>query len=195
MTNISTLSRFQMRLWCSLDVAFFFFQAEDGIRDLTVTGVQTCALPILPVLDPHEAGRAEATVSGHTPPERIERLVFALNERHDAGRRYAHWDAAGARVADWLRANDGTAAFATIGDPNLYSTFGYLAQTVRGLLPGVAVETVPGITAMQALAAAAGGPLAQGRGRAGPGAGTPRLGPVPDPDGGAVVGKGVPPRC
>src|SRR5256886_3418470 len=25
---------------------FFFFQAEDGIRDLTVTGVQTCALPI-----------------------------------------------------------------------------------------------------------------------------------------------------
>src|SRR5204863_4198790 len=26
---------------------FFFFQAEDGIRDLYVTGVQTCALPIL----------------------------------------------------------------------------------------------------------------------------------------------------
>src|SRR2546430_10173560 len=30
----------------SLLVDFFFFQAEDGIRDLTVTGVQTCALPI-----------------------------------------------------------------------------------------------------------------------------------------------------
>src|SRR2546430_13399779 len=31
---------------------FFFFQAEDGIRDLTVTGVQTCALPIFwPDLD------------------------------------------------------------------------------------------------------------------------------------------------
>src|SRR6266478_3096461 len=28
-------------------VLAFFFQAEDGIRDLTVTGVQTCALPIL----------------------------------------------------------------------------------------------------------------------------------------------------
>src|SRR2546430_4989634 len=27
-------------------VCIFFFQAEDGIRDLTVTGVQTCALPI-----------------------------------------------------------------------------------------------------------------------------------------------------
>src|SRR5688572_11672144 len=29
-------------------IFFFFFQAEDGIRDLTVTGVQTCALPICP---------------------------------------------------------------------------------------------------------------------------------------------------
>src|SRR5438874_3046543 len=28
---------------------FFFFQAEDGIRDLYVTGVQTCALPIFAV--------------------------------------------------------------------------------------------------------------------------------------------------
>src|SRR2546430_13702207 len=33
---------------------FFFFQAEDGIRDLTVTGVQTCALPIS---HPRLAGR------------------------------------------------------------------------------------------------------------------------------------------
>src|SRR2546430_16049381 len=36
-------------LSCDLIVSFcfvFFFQAEDGIRDLTVTGVQTCALPI-----------------------------------------------------------------------------------------------------------------------------------------------------
>src|SRR2546430_10060407 len=32
--------------------SIFFFQAEDGIRDLTVTGVQTCALPIYH-LDPH----------------------------------------------------------------------------------------------------------------------------------------------
>src|SRR6266536_5403734 len=30
--------------------SFFFFQAEDGIRDPLVTGVQTCALPISPVL-------------------------------------------------------------------------------------------------------------------------------------------------
>src|SRR5208282_5058925 len=30
----------------SMKLVFFFFQAEDGIRDATVTGVQTCALPI-----------------------------------------------------------------------------------------------------------------------------------------------------
>src|SRR5438309_9035476 len=30
-------------------ICVFFFQAEDGIRDGTVTGVQTCALPIFPV--------------------------------------------------------------------------------------------------------------------------------------------------
>src|SRR2546428_9582499 len=32
----------------SIVSGFFFFQAEDGIRDLIVTGVQTCALPICP---------------------------------------------------------------------------------------------------------------------------------------------------
>src|SRR3712207_6975661 len=31
---------------------FFFFQAEDGIRDIGVTGVQTCALPISIYHDP-----------------------------------------------------------------------------------------------------------------------------------------------
>src|SRR5204862_1811495 len=31
---------------CMFVLSFFFFQAEDGIRDLYVTGVQTCALPI-----------------------------------------------------------------------------------------------------------------------------------------------------
>src|SRR5687767_4404337 len=31
-------------------VFFFFFQAEDGIRDKLVTGVQTCALPIFPTV-------------------------------------------------------------------------------------------------------------------------------------------------
>src|SRR2546430_4864157 len=45
-TNISTFSKCLLSLYRSYFIFFFFFQAEDGIRDLTVTGVQTCALPI-----------------------------------------------------------------------------------------------------------------------------------------------------
>src|SRR5690606_40870646 len=36
-----------------------FFQAEDGIRDFHVTGVQTCALPIFPVLAHRGGGQAD----------------------------------------------------------------------------------------------------------------------------------------
>src|SRR5206468_9221122 len=40
------LSIFDSVLICMSTTVYFFFQAEDGIRDLIVTGVQTCALPI-----------------------------------------------------------------------------------------------------------------------------------------------------
>src|SRR2546426_859797 len=39
-------------------VCFFFFQAEDGIRDYKVTGVQTCALPIFDSSSFVKSGRA-----------------------------------------------------------------------------------------------------------------------------------------
>src|SRR3982750_4597070 len=41
-----SVTRTRVRLVTSGLFVFFFFQAEDGIRDLIVTGVQTCALPI-----------------------------------------------------------------------------------------------------------------------------------------------------
>lgn len=154
----------------------------------------TAGRVFVPVLDRGDTGRAEATVRAHAAHDRIERLVFALNERTDRTRRERHWDAAGERVAAWLADTGGTAAFATIGDPNVYSTFGYLAQTVRGLLPEASVSTVPGITAMQALAAASGQPLVEG-GEALtllPLAGgiDPRLGQALAGDGTVVVYKG-----
>jgi precorrin-2/cobalt-factor-2 C20-methyltransferase len=103
-------------------------------------------------------GRAEGIVAPHVEPERIERLGFAMR---DADARARHWDRAGAAVAAVVAAG-GTAAFATLGDPNLYSTFTYVAQTVRAAVPGVRVETVPGITALQDLAARTGTVLAEG---------------------------------
>src|SRR6266852_3114511 len=48
-------------------VIFFFFQAEDGIRDATVTGVQTCALPICSASG---RGRVCSQRSGSPPSRR-----------------------------------------------------------------------------------------------------------------------------
>src|SRR2546421_11927856 len=50
---------------------FFFFQAEDGIRDLIVTGVQTCALPISGVMDVVE--KLKPRLVGEDPME-VDRL-------------------------------------------------------------------------------------------------------------------------
>src|SRR2546428_9770814 len=61
------------------DSAVFFFQAEDGIRYLIVTGVQTCALPIL--RDKKED--FYLTVSRLEPYKRVDLLVEAFARRHD----------------------------------------------------------------------------------------------------------------
>jgi precorrin-2/cobalt-factor-2 C20-methyltransferase len=114
---------------------------------------------VVPVADTGELGRAERTVRAHTDRDLI-RLSFALTDEHA---RPAAWDAAGQAVADQIRAGAATVAFATIGDPNVYSTFTYLAETVRGLVPDLRVETIPGITAMQALAATSNTVLVEGR--------------------------------
>ncbi|MCX5133970.1 precorrin-2 C(20)-methyltransferase [Streptomyces sp. NPDC060011] len=131
---------------------------------VTVKGVnalRAAEVVVVPVMDTGERGRAEATVLHYVPEEKVLRVVFALNERSDHARREAAWDAAGVRVADLL-ARHATVAFATIGDPNVYSTFTYLAHTIGELVPGTVVESVPGITAMQDLAARSGAVLAEG---------------------------------
>ncbi|MFD5572166.1 precorrin-2 C(20)-methyltransferase [Streptomyces cadmiisoli] len=131
---------------------------------VTVKGVnalRAADVVVVPVMDTGERGRAEATVLHYVPADKIVRVVFALNERTDRARREAAWDAAGEHVAALLRRHV-SVAFATIGDPNVYSTFTYLAQTVAGLVPGSVVETVPGITAMQDLAARSGAVLTEG---------------------------------
>src|SRR5690349_23389758 len=64
--------------FCNLKF-FFFFQAEDGIRDLYVTGVQTCALPIYA-----PGGMTQRVLGRHTPKRRrIERPEWAARCRQD----------------------------------------------------------------------------------------------------------------
>jgi len=119
-------------------------------------------LVVVPVMGADEVGRAEATVLAHIDHDRVQRLVFALDDRGGATpERVQAWDAAADAVAQALRSS-ACVAFATIGDPNIYSTFTYLADAVRERLPEVVVETVPGITAMQALAARSGTVLCEG---------------------------------
>lgn len=133
---------------------------------VTVKGVRVLReadLVVVPVMDPVEQGRAEATVRAHVDHDRIVRLVFALDDRGGAtSERLSAWEAAADAVAEQLRSQGGTVAFATIGDPNIYSTFTYLADAVRERVPEVEIETVPGITAMQDLAARSGTVLCEG---------------------------------
>jgi precorrin-2/cobalt-factor-2 C20-methyltransferase len=133
---------------------------------VTVKGVrvlQEADLVVVPVMDPAEQGRAEATVRAHVTHSRLRRLVFALDDRGGATpQRLSAWEAAADAVAEHLRSGGGTVAFATLGDPNVYSTFTYLADAVRERVPDVQVQTVPGITAMQDLAARSGTVLCEG---------------------------------
>src|SRR5260370_28879431 len=58
----------------------FFFQAEDGIRDSSVTGVQTCALPIFPAkpADQRKAGQGGSDIG-----DLVEGRILIHGERGD----------------------------------------------------------------------------------------------------------------
>src|SRR2546430_10312722 len=72
---------------CDVELLFFFFQAEDGIRDLTVTGVQTCALPIsveLLVLQPTRDLSVLAAGRERLLPPSVRRIVRAMGGQREA---------------------------------------------------------------------------------------------------------------
>src|ERR1039457_5873631 len=81
---------------------FFFFQAEDGIRDYKVTGVQTCALPIYvirnrPAAQADDAAQLGARARGDR--DRDERAAVLEFRAAAAGRREAVGHVHGARPA------------------------------------------------------------------------------------------------
>src|SRR3712207_3003242 len=60
---------------------FFFFQAEDGIRDIGVTGVQTCALPIFASRNEDVLRRTADELNAAAGAERVFTYAFDVRER------------------------------------------------------------------------------------------------------------------
>src|SRR5256885_12818631 len=69
---------------------FFFFQAEDGIRDYKVTGVQTCALPIFPVIHQRWRERIDDVRQSYITFAYLgQRMRFGKGRRRQESRRMA----------------------------------------------------------------------------------------------------------
>ena len=103
-------------------------------------------------------GRAEAVVHAATPGVAVERVVLHVGP--DAGARRRTLAAAAERIAVYLQQGE-LVAFATLGDPHIYSSFPALAEAVQALHGEAVVEAEPGILPFQQLAAATSTTVAQ----------------------------------
>ncbi|MGB9962811.1 cobalt-factor II C(20)-methyltransferase [Halobacterium sp. MBLA0001] len=111
----------------------------------------------------YSPGRLSRTVATHhVPDSRIGDLDFPMTS--DPEKLRAAWRDAAAEVAP--RARDGDVAFATLGDPNVYSTFGHLRRTLDAFHPDIDVQTVPGVSAVSAFTTALGVEVDAGAGLA-----------------------------
>jgi precorrin-2/cobalt-factor-2 C20-methyltransferase len=95
----------------------------------------------------------------HLNGGRVERLGFPMTRDEEVKQRA--WRENAERVLTDLRRGE-TVCFLTLGDPLTYSTFGYLMQAVREMEPEVEVRVAPGVSAVQAAAAASGEILVEG---------------------------------
>src|SRR5438876_10437829 len=75
---MSSIKSIEIMSWLD-DYFFFFFQAEDGIRDGRVTGVQTCALPIY---HRRHGGQSQFAASVDLAPEN-DRIAAAIGYARD----------------------------------------------------------------------------------------------------------------
>src|SRR3712207_7486940 len=86
------------------DVWSFFFQAEDGIRDIGVTGVQTCALPISSISSSAALTAAARNASIDAPASKTSAIVCADSARTQRGS--ASSQAARIVAASWHRSEE-----------------------------------------------------------------------------------------
>lgn len=99
----------------------------------------------------YASGRLSRSIAReHVPGAAIDDLEFPMTDDPETLRRA--WRDAAARVGSANRVGD--VVVVTIGDPNVYSTFGHLRRTLEALHPEVDVEVVPGVSAATAFATA-----------------------------------------
>ncbi|MWV39360.1 cobalt-factor II C(20)-methyltransferase [Natrialba sp. INN-245] len=109
----------------------------------------------------YSPGRLSRSVAlEHVDESKIGDLDFPMTK--DEQKLREAWKAAAAEVAP--RATEGDVAFVTLGDPNVYSTFGHLRRTLEAFHPDVDLEVVPGVSAMTAFATALGVEVEAGAG-------------------------------
>jgi len=99
----------------------------------------------------YSPGRLSRTVAlNHVGESKIGDLDFPMTRDEEKLR--TAWKKAAEEIAP--KARGGDVAFVTLGDPNVYSTFGHLRRTLDAFHPDVDVEIVPGVSAMTAFATA-----------------------------------------
>jgi len=108
------------------------------------------------------AWRIIKPVLGEVPGQ--ERLFLTFPMAKDPARLVPAWDQAFTAIGERL-ARGLDVAFATEGDPSLFSTFIYLAAEAPRRWPEVTVEIVPGVSSVTAVPAVTGVPLADGQER------------------------------
>jgi len=103
---------------------------------------------------------ALSVVQGAVPKEyTLLELQFPMSR--DQALLEQSWQQAGRQVAQKLVAGQDV-AFITIGDPTLYSTYGYILSYLRANHPAVVTETVPGVSSITACPAYIQEPLVEG---------------------------------
>jgi precorrin-2/cobalt-factor-2 C20-methyltransferase len=112
-----------------------------------------------PVASAGDSSHALSIVEPFLDRARQEVIVRVFPMRKDREGLDEFWEEAAATVLDRIRRGKDV-AFVTIGDPFLYSTFLYLYRIFRERHPDIPIEVVPGVTSINAAAAAAGIPLA-----------------------------------
>lgn len=93
---------------------------------------------------------SESIASRYVPESTLTRLEFPMTDDRAVLREA--WGNAAATVGPPSR--DDQVAFVTIGDPNVYSTFGHLHRTLQRSYPAVDVEVIPGVSMLTAFATA-----------------------------------------